>query len=329
MGKALDNHVEYGKYIIKLRKTNEQFVEELRENNPTIKPLEKYKGARTHIKVQCMTCGHIWEATPTNLIRGKGCPNCAKKELRNIHLKSTSTFVEEMKNLDENIEILGEYTGSHDKIMCRCITHNVIFYSNPTHLLQGKSGCKKCEGDKISSRLIKPQDDFIRDVQRINPYVEIVDKYTGAQNRIRVQCTRCFNIWTPVAGSLLSGHGCPVCNMSKGERAIAVFLDNNHISYNPQKSYSELRGVGGLPLSYDFYLPEYNLLIEYQGGYHDHTVPTQTDKEYEIQVEHDKRKKEYALTHNYNFLEIWYYDFNNIERILTDYLKNPVTTTVA
>lgn len=34
------------------------------------------------------------------------------------------------------------------------------------------------------------------------------------------------------------------------------------------------------------------------------------------QQEHDRRKKEYALNNHYNFLEIWYYDYDKIEYIL-------------
>jgi len=34
------------------------------------------------------------------------------------------------------------------------------------------------------------------------------------------------------------------------------------------------------------------------------------------QLEHDRRKREYAKKHNINLLEIWYWDFDNIEKIL-------------
>ena len=71
-------------------------------------------------------------------------------------------------------------------------------------------------------------------------------------------------------------------------------------------------------LSYDFYLPKYNLLIEYQGNYHDGTVnkEVQSDEKFNRQQEHDKRKREYAKKNNIKLLEIWYWDFDNIEGIL-------------
>lgn len=63
--------------ITKLKKSNIEFTQEISETTGnTIIPLEKYKGARTSIKVSCALCSHIWKASPTNLLRGRGCPNC-------------------------------------------------------------------------------------------------------------------------------------------------------------------------------------------------------------------------------------------------------------
>lgn len=76
-------------------------------------------------------------------------------------------------------------------------------------------------------------------------------------------------------------------------------------------------------MSYDFHIPKYNLLIEYQGEYHDQIIlnykgePIESAKgRLEKQQEHDRRKKEYAIQNKYNFLEIWYWDFDNIEAII-------------
>lgn len=60
-----------------LKRTNEQFLEELASVNDTITPLEEYKGANHQIKVQCNHCGHIWSADAYSLLHGGGCPQCA------------------------------------------------------------------------------------------------------------------------------------------------------------------------------------------------------------------------------------------------------------
>ena len=84
-----------------------------------------------------------------------------------------------------------------------------------------------------------------------------------------------------------------------------------------QKKYKDLTGVNSGLLSYDFYIPQKNILIEYQGEYHDGTAGNQTNEEFIIQQEHDRRKRQYAKDHNIKLLEIWYWDFDNIEEILS------------
>lgn len=76
-------------------------------------------------------------------------------------------------------------------------------------------------------------------------------------------------------------------------------------------------------MSYDFYFPKYNLLIEYQGEQHDHPVKyskNMTDaiaeKRFDKQKENDEKKKDYAEKNNIELLEIWYWDYNNIKDIL-------------
>ena len=75
-------------------------------------------------------------------------------------------------------------------------------------------------------------------------------------------------------------------------------------------------------MSYDFYLPQYNLLIEYQGEQHERPIEFFGGEErFKIQKEHDKRKKEYAKLHKIRLLDIWYYDFDVLDQILSKELK--------
>ena len=121
----------------------------------------------------------------------------------------------------------------------------------------------------------------------------------------------------------MNGHGCPKCSFSHGEKEISKFLDKYDIKYIPQHKFSGLKGVGNRLLSYDFYLPNYNLLIEYQGRQHEHPIDYfGGEEQFRVQQEHDERKREYAKLHNINLLEIWYYDEDNIEEILTKKLNN-------
>ena len=90
-----------------------------------------------------------------------------------------------------------------------------------------------------------------------------------------------------------------------------------NIDFELHKTYADLKGVNDGLLSYDFYLPKYNLLIEAQGQQHEHPIDYfGGDEPFKIQQEHDRRKRNYAKEYNIELLEIWYYDIDNIEKIL-------------
>lgn len=116
---------------------------------------------------------------------------------------------------------------------------------------------------------------------------------------------------------------CRDCTSSKGEQKIKEYLIKNNINFIPQKTFNELKGVRNSLLSYDFYLPKYNLLIEYQGEQHEkyNDFFYKRVENFKIQLEHDERKRRYAKDNNIKLLEIWYYNFNDIESILLSTLN--------
>ena len=116
---------------------------------------------------------------------------------------------------------------------------------------------------------------------------------------------------------------CKECSASKLEQLTKEILDKYNIEYKREYYYENLIGLGKKYLRFDFYLPYYNTLIECQGEQHEHFCKGlhKTKKDFEKQLEHDKRKKQYAKEHNINLLEIWYYDIDNIENILINELN--------
>lgn len=115
---------------------------------------------------------------------------------------------------------------------------------------------------------------------------------------------------------------CPYCHVVKGEDKIAQYLIKNKIIFEKEKSFDNLFGLKNKRLRYDFYLPNYNLLIEFQGVQHERPIEHfGGEEQFKIQLEHDKRKKSYAISNNIELLEIWYTDLNNIEVILENKLN--------
>lgn len=217
-----------------------------------------------------------------------------------------------MKLLHPNIEILGEYINSYTKILCRCKVDGYEWYAFPSSLSEGK-GCAKC-----GNSLKRTHEEFISEMFLINLNIEIIGTYKNARTKLLVRCKICGREWEITPSDLLNGVSC--CsknNKSKGEIEIEKYLINNNIEFNLYYKFDGLIGINGGQLSYDFYLPYYNLLIEYQGRQHYESVDIfGGDEQFHIQQEHDRRKRNYAKEHNIELLEIPYLDFDNIEQIL-------------
>ena len=301
------------------RKTHEEFIKELNGINKNIRILSRYKNARTYVECECLIDGYVWSATPDNLLRGCGCPKCAGK------YKTTKTFIDELKMINPDVKVLGEYVGNNVKIKCLCLVHNIIFYSRPSDLLQGK-GCCECRKDKVSKAQKMTHEEFVDKVYKMNKNIKIVGKYKSSHTNIDVECLLCGRSWFSRPNNIFSKGIVCTCQqntfMSKGEQKIAEILEIYGINYYYQQPFEGLIGVNNGLLSYDFYLSDYNLLIEFQGEQHYKSCEIFGGEEkFKIQQEHDKRKQEYALSHKIDLLSIPYNKYTSIEKILIDKLN--------
>jgi len=90
--------------------------------------------------------------------------------------------------------------------------------------------------------------------------------------------------------------------VSQGEYRIYRFLLERDIKFETQKRFPECKDVTYLP--FDFYLPDFNLLIEFQGI--QHIRGYRGDKEDAKKIaKRDAIKKSFAQDNKYDFLEIW------------------------
>ena len=124
----------------------------------------------------------------------------------------------------------------------------------------------------------------------------------------------------------ISGSGCPRCSESKGERKINSFLAKENISFKRQKTFNDcVNNKTGRLLSFDFYLPKYNLCIEYDGEYHYEPWRLYFDKseaqeKYNDLKYRDNLKNLYVKNNNIKLLRIPYFEFKNIDKIISSYL---------
>jgi hypothetical protein len=139
------------------------------------------------------------------------------------------------------------------------------------------------------------------------------------------KCSNCGNEWeTKIHHRTLSGSGCKRCGSSKGEDVVYEtlikfgFVENG--DFFCEHSFDECKNKKNL--YFDFYLPNYNLCVEYNGKQHYEMIEFFGGKqEFKNMKKRDKIKQDYCYNNNINLLIIPYWDFDNIEQILYDILK--------
>ncbi|MEK6211272.1 MAG: hypothetical protein AABM64_13055 [Pseudomonadota bacterium] len=107
---------------------------------------------------------------------------------------------------------------------------------------------------------------------------------------------------------------------SHGEYTTYCFLLQHDIFFEHQKRFVDLKDKKHLP--YDFYLPDYDLVIEYQGRQHFEASPTSMfRKNLGAQLRRDALKKGYAGRAGLSYLQIEAQKTDEIETALVAKLK--------
>ena len=171
---------------------------------------------------------------------------------------------------------------------------------------------RSMERDKLLKQYIK-QRKINRNASAFYNYVSnttkgeytVLGKYTGVTNKIKVKHNKCGYVYEITPSYFRCGNRCPQCNQSQGEEMIRHILDRYKIKYVPQKKFSDLKDVR--QLSYDFYIPSQNILIEYQGRQHYQSIDYFGGEDrFKNQQKHDQMKLDYAKNKGYKLITIPY-----------------------
>ena len=305
-------------------KTHEQYLSELNCINSSLVPIEKYSGANKPIRHMCKIHRVVTSTIPSNALKGIGCSLCGKDKARQKFLKEKTDYIKQLSDANPNITLIGDYLGADTYTLFECSCGYSWIGRPQSYINPNACGCKKCTEKRLHDDRRMSLDEYKNRLCLLNNGIEVIDPYyINSQTKLKHRCSKCGCIWESIPNNILRGHGCPKCNLSFGEKRISEYLDKENIAYDAQKKFYDLTGIGGRYLSYDFYIYDLNLLIEYQGEQHEHPIEYFGGvKKFKTQKEHDKRKREYARNNNFNLIEIWYKDFERIDEILSNVIKS-------
>ena len=235
--------------------------------------------------------------------------------------KSSKSFYND-ERIRKDIKILGEYTGWNQAVKSQCKICGNVWFPSANKLLLGQ-GCPICSQKRIAQKFRKTNNQFLEDLKNKNLAIVNIEPYKGAHATIKFKCLKCGNTWKATPDRILrEGSGCIACGASQGERLIANTLRKMNIDFETQKTFEDCVNIG--KLRFDFYLPKYNICIEYQGEQHYKPICF-SKKEYGKEIENfkslqerDKIKRKFCKNKKIKLIEI---SFKDISLINPDYLK--------
>ena len=244
------------------RSNTEKFISSFKELYGNKLDLSKFVYTKSNIKstVICPIHGEF-EATPNNLLRGRGCPTCG-----NINKKIKQTISEQV--FDERMEkIYGDsltynfsnYSNFGEKMEFVCNKHG-SFEALPLNVLHGH-GCPICGREKCSKSRTMKFEEVLRRFKEVHGDTYTYDEstYKTSRKKMRIICPKHGEFWQ-IPMNHWGGQGCPVCKESKLEMELDKALTDNGIEFIRQKPLGRQ--------SIDFYIPKYKINIECQGEQH-------------------------------------------------------------
>jgi len=278
-----------------------------------------YINCNTKIKIYCKTCNKCFLQEPRKHLEGRGCPFCGAVSRIKNSFSNTQEFVEKAKIVHGNKYNYDQtkYINSKTKVKIWCNNCKKYFYQTPNSHLAGH-GCLYC--------CTKTTQNVIEEFKKIHGDIFSYDffEYNGWNIKGIIYCKKCKQYFLQTPLKHLQGQGCSYCKQSKGEKCIKNWLIKNNFVFICQKRFTDCRDKK--PLPFDFYLPDHNLCIEFQGGQHYdpymfislHKSKEKGVEKFKQQKYRDKIKKDYCKVHNIKLLEITYKD--SIENKLKDAL---------
>lgn len=270
---------------------------------------DKYIDNKTKLNMLCPN-GHLWSCNLRNFKIGRRCRTCSYI-LRGNNQKLK---YEDVKNYiqSKGYELLStEYFNNSTKLQMKCEKGH-IFEMEYSSFQQNKR-CPKCGG------VYRYNYDEVKEYFNSFGYDLISKEYKDANTALESKCPEGHILKCSFSSFNNRNTRCHICNeklKSKGEKIISDFLNRNNMQFSNEYTFKDCRGKKRV-LPFDFYLPEYNICIEFDGKQHyrldsyNHRLLDLMNRKYV-----DDIKTSYCKENKIKLIRIPFWDVDNIEEIL-------------
>lgn len=233
---------------------------------------------------------------------------------------------EKIKELVENkgfiyVDNYYRKTVKSDNLMVGFICPNHankgVQYKSYTNFTKSKGKCKYCRGYNRS------KDEVQAILDKMHGTITVL-QYKDFNTPVLVKCNKCGYEWSTSCNSLMSGRQCPRRHKSYFSIMVSKILDKWGYNYSIEYTFPECKDR--LTLPFDFYLMDFNILIEADGE--GHYIPIRfgsiskekAQEGLEKTQMHDMIKTEYCRNNGIHLIRIPYWEQDNLEYFLWDEL---------
>ena len=268
-----------------------------------------YTKALNKVLVTCPKHGDF-QLRANDLSRGRGCPKCAQENTGKANSLTQDEFIHRSNLVHDNKYDYSkvQYNGVHNKVKIICPIHGEFLQAPHQHMVG--SGCKQCGFESISQSKLSNTENFIESAKIVHG-----DKYDYSQVEYKIN-TVPVKIVCSIHGEFmqspaahLKGQGCPICQESTGEKLVTAILEKQEVNFIKQHKFvdctNKKEGRFCRKLSFDFYIPELNTCIEYDGRQHfEPIIGLGGEEAFKNQKIRDKIKNQYCEENGIKLIRI-------------------------
>jgi very-short-patch-repair endonuclease len=312
--------------------TKEKFQENILNLYGNKFKLINFESGQTKCTIKHIKCGNTFETFPNEFTRERVrkrfledlCPKCRRQS----DISKSKKNVEDKLKLLTNgkLTLIGDFKNTHSKTTFKCNVCDKNFKAEPHILIRNVKtnkypekyfGCPYCSGKYQMSH-----EEFVNKINELDPSYKIIGKFTTMHTKVKSYHEKCKSEYMIYPENFIyKGERCP-CEIDYNNSKNSIFIENllneNKIKFTKEKSYDDLKGKK-FKLRFDFYLEEYNLLIEYDGQQHFDKNSFSSGKinKFENTRKNDLVKNEYCQNNKINLLRIPYkLNLNEIKNLI-------------
>lgn len=327
--------------------TNEEFIERLRAvyGGDYDYSEVNYLNNRTPVRLRCNKHGGVFERLPSNLLKGWGCPSCNKEQgktwantvvcsydpQRRNDRWTTERFIAESKarfgddvfdysqcvyvNNDTPVTLVNKQSGKVFSVLPYEHLRHDEDYDGERTFYQGTTDAEKIH------YIVKR----IRENVSHNVYVPM-QRITDSRKTIKCICPVHGVFYTNMA-RIYNGVCCPECQKptgeSLGERNVRKYLTDKGIVFLQEYRIEDKEYFENFA-RVDFYLPDDNIFIEFQGEQH-YGIGNETvshgRKTFKEQKKRDDSLRKYAFDKHIELIEVPFFFRNHVKDYLDKYFS--------